>query len=98
MVVPADFGWSDVGSWNALPEVIDAGDSGNIAINCKDLISIDTRNCLVYGDGKLVSLVGVEGLVVVNTPDAIMVCSSAKAQDVKKVVEQLQLKDMKEFL
>jgi mannose-1-phosphate guanylyltransferase len=98
MVVPADFGWSDVGSWSALPEVIDAGEEGHVAINAKEVVSIDARNCLVYGDGRLVSLVGVEGLIVVTTPDAVMVCPSSRAQDVKKVVEALQQRGLSEYL
>ena len=97
-VVPAGFGWSDVGSWSALPEVIDGDASGTVAINTREVVAVDARECLVYGDGRLVALVGVEGLVVVNTPDALLVCPRERAQEVKKVVEELQQRGLKEYL
>jgi mannose-1-phosphate guanylyltransferase len=98
LVIPASFGWSDVGSWSALPEVIEADDTGNVAIAVPDLIAIDATDSLVYGNGKLAALVGVEGLIVVDTPDALLVCRQDRAQDVKKVVEQLQRKGLVEYL
>jgi mannose-1-phosphate guanylyltransferase len=69
-----------------------------VAINATELVSVDARECLVYGDGKLVALVGVEGLVVVNSPDAFMVCPRERAQEVKKVVEELQKRGLTEYL
>jgi mannose-1-phosphate guanylyltransferase len=97
-VIPAEFGWSDVGSWSALPEVIDADEAGNVAIESAGLISLDSKNSLVYGGGKLVALVGVENLIVVDTPDAVLVCHADRAQDVKKVVERLQQDGLKGYL
>jgi mannose-1-phosphate guanylyltransferase len=97
-VIPASFGWSDVGSWNALPEVIDADADGVVAIDTAGLISIDSADSLVYGNGKMVALVGVEGLIVVDTADALLVCRLDRAQEVKKVVEKLQLQAMAEYL
>ena len=97
-VVPAEFGWSDVGSWRALPGLLPADSDNNVAMNDTRLISIDSTGCLVNGGGKLVALVGVSGLVVVNTPDAVMVCQLDRAQDVKKVVIELDRNGMKEFL
>jgi len=98
LVIPASFGWSDVGSWSALPEVMEADANANIAIAAKGLISIDSSGSLVYANGKLAALVGVEGLIVVNTDDALLVCRQDRAQDVKKVVEQLQREGMTEYL
>lgn len=98
LVIPASFGWSDVGSWSALPEVIEADNAGNVAIAVSELIALDTTDSLVYGDGKVAALVGVEGLIVVDTPDAILVCRQDRAQDVKKVVEQLQVKGLTDYL
>jgi len=89
-VIPASFGWSDVGSWSALPEVIDADKNGNVSIATAGLISIDSADSLVYGNGKMVALIGVDNLIVVDTADAILVCRKDRAQDVKKVVETLQ--------
>ena len=98
MVIPADFGWSDVGSWTALPEVIAPDQSGNVAICVREALALDTGNCLVYGGGKLVSLIGVHDLVVVDTPDALLVCHREKAQDVKKIVELLEKRGLVEYL
>ena len=98
LVIPASFGWSDVGSWSALPEVMDADSQGNIAIGTRGLVSIDSADSLVYGNGKMAALVGVEGLIVVDTPDAFLVCRQDRAQDVKKVVEQLQREGLAEYL
>jgi mannose-1-phosphate guanylyltransferase len=97
-VIPASFGWSDVGSWSALPEVIEGDNDGVVAIETKGLISIDSSSNLVYGGGKLTALVGVDDLIVVDTPDALLVCRSDRAQDVKKVVEKLQQQQLTEYL
>ena len=97
-VVPAAFGWSDVGSWRALPEVIDGDEEGNVVINAAGSIVVDSRNCLAYGNGKMVAFVGVENLVVVGTDDALMVCDADRAQDVKKVVEELERRGLGEYL
>lgn len=97
-VIPANFGWSDVGSWSALPEVIAVDEDGNVAINTDGLIAIDARDSLVYGGGKLTALIGVEQLIVVDTPDALLVCHNDRAQDVKKVVERLQQQGLKGYL
>lgn len=97
-VIPASFGWSDVGSWSALPEVIDPDADGNVAIATAGLISIDSADSLVYADGKLAALIGVDNLIVVSTGDAILVCAQKRAQDVKKVVESLQASGLSEYL
>ncbi len=97
-VIPAAFGWSDVGSWSALPEVIDPDSDGIVAINTAGLLAIDSSDSLVYGGGKMVALIGVENLIVVDTPDALLICLKERAQEVKKVVEKLQQQGRKEYL
>ncbi len=97
-VIPVEMGWSDVGSWSALPEVIEPDISGSVAINTGGQISIDSPDCLVYGDGRMVAMVGVERLIVVSTPDALLVCHRDRAQDVKKVVEELARRGKRELL
>ena len=98
VVIPADFGWSDVGSWSALPEVLPADPDGNVIIDACDTITLDAEGCLVHGGGRLVALVGVKDLVVVATGDALLVCARDRAQDVKKVVEELDRRGYQEFL
>jgi mannose-1-phosphate guanylyltransferase len=98
MVVPADFGWSDVGSWRALPEVLPAGLDGNVALSVREVLTLDSRNCLVSAGNKLVALVGVDELVVVDTPDSLLVCHRDRAQDVKKIVELLEQRGLTDYL
>jgi mannose-1-phosphate guanylyltransferase len=98
VVIPAKFGWSDVGSWSALPEVIEADSSGNVIIKAIHEISIDSGGCLVCGGDKIVALVGVKNTIVVNTGDALLVCSKERAQDVKRVVEELEKRGLTEYL
>ncbi len=96
-VIPADFGWSDVGSWRALPEVMAPDGAGNVLI-AGEGINIDSAGCLVYGGDKLVALVGVKDLIVVDTEDALLVCAAERAQDVKKVVEILEERELTDYL
>ena len=88
-VVPVEMGWSDVGSWSALPEVVEQDEQGTVCINAGLHVSIDSSDNLIYMDGKTVATVGVKGLIIVSTPDALLVCDRERAQDVRKVVEQL---------
>lgn len=89
LMVPAEMGWSDVGSWSALPEVVAPDQNGTVCINTAGHITVDSSDCLIYGDKRMVATVGVRNLVVVSTVDAILVCDRDRCQDVKKVVELL---------
>ncbi|AEE90775.1 Mannose-1-phosphate guanylyltransferase [Tepidanaerobacter acetatoxydans Re1] len=96
VVIPGDFGWSDVGSWDSLGEVFPLDENGNITRG--DFIAIDTRNSIIYSNSRLVAAVGLENMIVVETNDALLVCPKEKAQDVKKVVEQLKEMGRNELL
>ena len=98
VLIPADFGWSDVGSWSALPEVMNPDEAGNVAINVRESLSFDSGGCLVYGGGKLTAFIGVKDLIVVDTSDALLVCNRDRAQDVKRVVEELTKRGLAEYL
>ena len=98
VMIPASFGWSDVGSWSALPEVLAGDDKGNVIINAAGEVLTDATGCLAYGDGKMVALLGVSDLIVVNTPDALLVCPRDRAQEVKGIVGELQCRGLKEYL
>jgi len=97
-VIPASFGWSDVGSWSALPEVMDPDDNGHVVIEGAGTVSVNSADCLAYARGKVAAFVGVKDLVVVDTPDALLVCAKESAQDVKKVVEELERRGRTELL
>ena len=86
-VVPMSAGWSDVGSWSSLWDVLEKDENGNVTRG--DVIVEDSRNCLVHGNGKLVTVVGLDNIVVVETKDATMIAHKDKVQDVKKLVNKL---------
>ena len=87
-VVPAEFGWSDVGSFSSLADVQAADAAGNVTQG--DVILEDTKNCFVSSENKLVTLVGVEDMIVVSTDDAVLVAPKNKDQDIKKIVSRLK--------
>jgi mannose-1-phosphate guanylyltransferase/mannose-6-phosphate isomerase len=87
-VVPLDAGWSDVGAWDALWAVAQKDASGNATRG--DVMLADTRDSLVHADSRMVALVGVKDLVVVETPDAVMVADKAHTQEVKTIVNRLK--------
>jgi mannose-1-phosphate guanylyltransferase/mannose-6-phosphate isomerase len=87
-VVPADIGWSDVGSWNALWELGSKDPQGNVAVG--DVLLEAARNCYVRSDGMVAAVVGLEDAVVVVTEDAVLAMHRDHAQDVKKVVDRLK--------
>jgi mannose-1-phosphate guanylyltransferase/mannose-6-phosphate isomerase len=94
-VVAADLGWSDIGSWQALWDVLDKDEDGNVTKG--DVLLEDTRNCLVQSEKVLVAAVGMEDTLVIETADAILVAPLSRSQDVKKVVTRLKREKRKEF-
>jgi mannose-1-phosphate guanylyltransferase len=97
VVVPADFGWSDVGSFAALPEVRQVDHLGNLVEG--DGLVIDGRNNVVLATrGRPVAVVGLDEVVVVDAGDAILVCRKDRAQDVRKAVDELARRGRDEVL
>lgn len=95
VVVPMDCGWSDVGSWSSLWEVSDKDEFGNA---CRgDVINIDTRNTYVNASEKLVTTIGLDDAIVVETKDAILVAKQSEVQQVKKIVEKLKAEQRSEW-
>jgi mannose-1-phosphate guanylyltransferase len=89
IVIPVDIGWNDVGSWGALFEVLKLDRNGNHFKGKSPVnVIIDTKNTLVYSD-KLTVTIGIEDLVIVETPDALLLCHKDRTQDVKEVVNKL---------
>lgn len=87
VVIPMDVGWSDVGSWSSLWEVSEKDQQGNRFVG--DVMSTDSYNNYVFSRDRLVSLVGLEDIVVVDTQDAILIASKEKVQGVKDIVSRL---------
>ncbi len=92
VMVSGDFGWSDIGSWKAIGELYESDESGN-RIRGKGIL-IDSRDCFIQSDeGRMVAAIGVNGLVIVDTGDAVLVSDTEHSQEVKQVVSQLNLQD-----
>jgi len=90
VVVPLDAQWNDIGSWSALYDIGAKDDSGNVLKG--DVIAKDTTNTYIYASHHIITTVGVDNLVVIDTPDATFIASQDKAHEVKSVVESLQKK------
>jgi len=94
--IPGSFGWDDVGSWLALERINPTNEFGNVMHG--NLITVDTKNCILQGGEKLIATVGVQNLIVVDTPDAILICQKENAEDIKKVLENLRICDRTEYI
>jgi mannose-1-phosphate guanylyltransferase len=88
VVIPSDIGWSDVGDWAALAEILPQDSAGNAVLGRS--VNIDTRNTLIYGNGRLVATIGVEDLLIVDTHDVLLICPRERAQDVKAMVAEIR--------
>ena len=87
-MVPLDAGWSDLGTWDAVWNMLPKDEHGNAHLG--DVLTNDSHNTLVHATSRLVSLVGVSDLIVIETPDAVLVADKTRSQDVKHIVTQLQ--------
>lgn len=95
-MLEGDFGWNDIGSFDALTAIYESDENGNVLRS--DAIMVNAKNNIVLGDNKVIALVGVADLVVVDTKDALLVCNKDKAQDVKEVVSILEREQRKHLL
>lgn len=89
-VVPGDFGWDDVGSWTSIERLYEKDENGNV-IN-GNVVSVDTKECIITGNEKLIATLGIEDVIVVDTKDALLICSKDKAQNVKEVLKEIKKK------
>ncbi len=96
-VIPVDLGWSDVGSWDAVQALRDADAAGNVAVGAH--LAHATTNTMVFAHGlRLVATIGVHDLIVVDTPDALLITTREQAQDVREVVERLRAEGRTDLL
>lgn len=96
LVIPGDCGWNDVGSWDMMDILHEPDESNNILLG--DVVTVDVKDAVIYSSTRTVTAVDVENIVIVETPDAIMVCRKDKAQEVKKIVDALNEAGRKELL
>ena len=95
-VIPVDIGWSDVGDWTALSELLPADAEGNVVVG--QHIGLDTTGCLIHGARRLVTTIGLEDMIIVDTEDALLVCPRERAQEVRDLVRKLRESSREEYL
>ncbi|MBV1910509.1 MAG: mannose-1-phosphate guanylyltransferase/mannose-6-phosphate isomerase [Kangiellaceae bacterium] len=95
VVVPLDANWNDIGSWSAIMDVNEKDENNNCLSG--DVIAVDSKNCLVLGDDRLVSILGLDNMVIVDTKDTLLVADRSKVQQVKEIVEKLKTADRVEW-
>lgn len=89
LVIPADLGWSDIGNWGTLFDVL-SETHGTKMISRGYHIDVDSEGCLVYGGDKMIATLGLRNVIVVDTPDVMLIANKDKAQDVKKMLDKLK--------
>lgn len=89
LVIPADLGWSDIGNWGTLHEVL-TNDDGDSMISRGQHIDVGSKGCFVYGNGKMIATLNLKDIVIVDTDDVILIADKNKAQDVKLMIDKLK--------
>lgn len=95
-ILPGTFGWDDVGSWLAVERIQKTNEFGNIVNG--NIITINSKNCIIEGSKKLIATVGLENLIIVDTEDATLICEKESAGDIKKVLENLKICNRDEYI
>lgn len=95
-VVTGEFGWNDVGSWDMMGVLHRADENRNVIVG--DAVVCGTKNSTIYSSGRTIAVLGMDGVVVAETPDAVLVCPREKAQDIKKIIESLKASGRTELL
>ncbi len=96
MVIEIDYEWDDVGSWKAIDRHVPVDAQGNVV--AARHLGIDTHGCIVVGEKRLIATAGVEDLIIVETEDALLVCHKDRAEDVKKLVDEISGQGLEDFL
>lgn len=97
-VIPCDLGWSDIGGWASLHDILPGNAEGNVVADGTRHVGIDTANCLIQGTDRLIATVGLEGMIVVDTGDALLVLPKSRAQDVSALVRELRARGLEDYL
>lgn len=95
-VIPGNFGWDDVGSWLAVERIKNPNEAGNIVNG--NVVTVNTKNCIIQCDKKLIATVGLEDVVIVDTEDATLICDKASTADIKKILENLRAEKKDQYL
>lgn len=95
-VVPGTFGWDDVGSWLSVERIRKSNEYGNVVNG--NVITVDSRDCVIEAGKKLIATVGIKDLIIVDTEDATLICDKESAGDIKKVLENLKICNRNEYI
>lgn len=95
-VLPVDIGWNDVGSWAALADELPADEQGNVTQGPH--ILLDTHDSFVFSEQRLIACIGLQGMVVVDTADALLICPRDRAQEVKRITDELKARGLERYL
>lgn len=95
-IVPGTFGWDDVGSWLAVERIRKSNEYGNVVSG--NSITIDTKDCIIECSEKLIATVGLEGLIIVDSEDATLICNKKNSNDIKKVLDNLKICNRSKYL
>ncbi len=87
-VIPMDIRWSDVGSWDSVYDVLEKDEDRNVKIG--NVLSIDTKNSLIIGDKRLIATIGIEDLMIVETPDVVVIAKRGEGQKIRELVNRLK--------
>jgi mannose-1-phosphate guanylyltransferase len=102
LVVEGDFFWTDIGDWREVWNNLAKDEAGNVIIDGDEpggeIINIDTSDALIHKNGRMIAVIDVDNVVIVDTKDALLVCSKSRAQNVKKIVEKLKNDGSEELL
>jgi mannose-1-phosphate guanylyltransferase/mannose-6-phosphate isomerase len=94
VVLPLDLYWNDIGSWDSLHDILSCDADGNAAIG--DVMTIDTKNCLIFGNKRLLSTIGLEDCLIVETEDAVLIAKKGETGKVREIVNRLKESKRKE--
>ena len=94
--IPGAFGWDDVGSWLAVERIRKSNELGNVVSG--NIITVNSKNCIIEGSNKLLAVVGLEDIVVVDSEDATLICAKDSTADIKKVLENLKICNRDEYI
>ena len=95
-IIRSHFGWNDVGAWDEVYNIKEKDQDGNVKQG--RTVTIDTKNCMIINDQKIVATIGVEDLLIINTDNGLLICKRGEAQSVKDVVDYLRRKGLEQFL
>ncbi|MHB8171607.1 MAG: mannose-1-phosphate guanylyltransferase [Thermincolia bacterium] len=95
-VFPCDFGWDDVGSWTALERVNPVDCNGNIVKG--QVVTVNTKGCIIEGSDKVIATLGLENLIVVDTGDVLLICPKEEAQNVRQVIQSIKEQGLEKYL